>query len=802
MGARPRRTAIRKHASRSLHEALDLWRESALAEFAFEPFAQAEIRRLADLRLAALEERIDADMALGRHADLIGELEALIAGNPHRERLRGQLMLALYRSGRQAEALAAYRDARLALVDELGIEPGAELQTLEKAILIHDPTLSVKPTRQTQPALRLPSPSTPLIGRLRELAEARALLQAHRIVTLVGAGGSGKTRLALAVAAAAAEEFPDGVVWVSLQEVSDPELVLPMIAQAVEATNELAEHLERKRALLVLDNFEQVLSAASGIADLLGAAPEVKVLATSREPLHLSGEHEYPVLPLPESDAVTLFVERALAVAPDFRGGEQVAAICRRLDCRPLAIELAAARTKLLSPDALLGRLGDRLPLLTGGPRDAPARQQTLRSTIDWSHDLLDAKERILFARLAVFVGGCTLEAAENVCGADLDALESLVDKSLVLMEQDRFSMLQTIHQYALERLDKSSEAEKLRQLHAEHFVSAAERGETEAVRTDDRLQGLEFRRLRDQLTADYENVRSALAWAIARGQRELALRLAGAARHLHYQGTLVETRRTLEAALALDGEASAATEAKAHMRAAGLAADAGDYVQCTRHLEESLALSRAAGDLQSAAKTTLLLAHSVRQAGDLTRSRRLHEEALALARELSLSSSLTDALHNLGELERDEGHHKRAAELLDESLQHAERAGNLRQASRIRHGLADLRLEEGDLDHAGALYRESLAHIWLERGELNSIYPLGGLAATAAAAGEIPRAGRLWGAFERFEEARAVRMAPVERTRYQRLLSRVDQAVLADAIAHGRRMTLEEAVEYALAPD
>src|SRR2546425_2907919 len=365
-----------ERASAVLHEALALWRGPALAEFAFEPFAQAEIGRLEDLRLAAVEERIEADLALGRHADLIGELEALIAENPHRERLRGELMLALYRSGRQAEALEAYQAARRALVEELGIDPGSALEQLQRQILNQDPALALEPRPPVLKQTNLPVAPNALIGRERELAEAAALLRRAdvRLLTLVGPGGTGKTRQALQLAADAVEEFDHGVFWVSLATVHDPALVEPTIAQTVGAKDGLAEKLAGKRALLLLDNFEHVAEAALALASLLADAPDVKLLVTSREPLHLAGEREFPVPPLREPEAVALFVERAYTAEPD----DVSADICRRLDCLPLAVELAAARTKVLTPPALLARLERPLPLLTGGPPDAPQPQRTL----------------------------------------------------------------------------------------------------------------------------------------------------------------------------------------------------------------------------------------------------------------------------------------------------------------------------------------------------------------------------------------------------------------------------------------
>src|SRR6266540_2079671 len=473
-----------ERGSRVLQDALELWRGPALAEFAYEPFAKTEIVRLEELRVAALEERIEADLSLGRHADVIGELEALIDANPHGERPREQLMVALYRSGRQAEALEAYRAAR-ARLDELGLEPGERLRQLEKAILTHDAVLTPPPekTRRRAPT-NLPVPATSLVGRKQQLADVTALLTnlGTRLVTLTGAAGSGKTRLALQAAYDLREDFPHGAFFVGLETVRDPDFVVPTIAKALGVTaspgEELAlalrERLAERRLLIVLDNFEQVLDAAPLVAGLL--TTRAAFLVTSRAPLRISAEREYPVPPLTLAEARELFVERARAVVPTFQPSPAVAEVCRRLDCLPLAIELAAARTKILSPAAILPRLDRRLSLLTGGPSDLPTRQRTLRAALDWSYELLTKPERRLFARLAVFAGGFDLAAAEEVAGADLDTLQALIDHGLVRVNGERFSFLDSIHEYAAERLDDRSDTESVRLQHGRYFASLGER--------------------------------------------------------------------------------------------------------------------------------------------------------------------------------------------------------------------------------------------------------------------------------------------------------------------------------------
>jgi predicted ATPase/class 3 adenylate cyclase len=387
----------------------------------------------------------------------------------------------------------------------------------------------------------LPVQPTPFLGRERELAEVIGLVANRevRLLTLTGAGGSGKTRLALQVAAELLERFPDGVWWVPLQAVRDPDLVPTTIAQVVGAGGDLLAHLADKRSLLLLlDNAEQVIEAAPALAGILAACPNLRLLVTSREPLHLSAEHEYVVSPLVDEEAVSFFRVRALAARPDFAPNGEVLEICRRLDNLPLALELAAARVKVLSTAQILSRLGRRLPLLTGGPRDAPERQRTLHATIAWSYELLDGREQDLFAGLSVFEGGWTLEAAEDVCDAGVDELQSLVEKNLVRVQEDRFWMLGTIHDFALEQLDARSHAAELRRRHAEHFLELAERAEPE-LRENRQTDWLAL------LERERDNLRTALAWARDCGEAEIELRLATALRFFwHVRGPVAEARR------------------------------------------------------------------------------------------------------------------------------------------------------------------------------------------------------------------------------------------------------------------
>ena len=461
-------------AAAILGRALALWRGAALSDLSQAGFASVEASRLDEARLDCAEERLAALLELGKHEEVLGEAGRLAAEHPHRERIRAVHMVALYRAGRQVEALEAFRAARKGLLEELGLEPGKNLRAVERAILRQDPALA----QEAEPSASAPAPPEPitvLIGRERELGDLRSLaLRADvRLVTLVGAGGSGKTRLARAVASESRRHFANGVAFVELAALRESALVLPTIAQELGVTEQArASPLRRpsprgSRAASSCsssDNFEQVADAGPELVRLVEAAPRLTVVVTSRRVLHLSGEQVFPVEPLQESDAAALFVARSLAL--DQRStvsadDPDVRELCRRLDGLPLAVELAAARTRSLTPSQVLARLGERLTLLTGGPRDLPARQQTLRDTLDWSVALLSPTERTLLARLSVFPGDMSLAAAIAVAGGDLDTFARLVDDSMLqrnsITDPLRFTMLETVRGFALELLGRGA---------------------------------------------------------------------------------------------------------------------------------------------------------------------------------------------------------------------------------------------------------------------------------------------------------------------------------------------------------
>jgi predicted ATPase/DNA-binding SARP family transcriptional activator len=609
-------------------EALGLWRGDALGEFADVPTAVAAAARLAELRASIVEERFDALLAMGRDVDLVADLDAAISAAPFRERLRGQLMVALYRSGRQADALRVFREARRVLAEELGLEPGTELRRLEAAILRQDETLDrpvagslagrvgtpvVTPTN-LRPAL------TSFVGRQGDIAGIAELLDRHRLVTLVGAGGCGKTRLAAEFAAGRLTEFPDGVWFAALDVLTSGDAVAEAVAEAVglstadaagqpgvsDMQERLRMMLATRTALVVLDNCEHVIDAAAGLAvDLLTSAPRLRLLATSREALRVPGETVWRVPPLSIEDAVTLFTERADAATSNLEHSERdrtvVAKLCERVDGMPLAIELTAARTSAFTVHQLAERLDDRFRLLTAGARTALPRHQTLRAVTDWSYDLLFDDERTAFERLAVFAGGCTLQAAEVICSdrqlppGEVGALIGrLVDKSLVVADgSGRFRLLQTLAEYGRQRLDDRG-GDAVRDRHAAHYA-----GLTELSYVEWRLPGG-----RAQtwwlacLTIELDNLRAALDWSIARGDGHTAQRLAGSMGwYWWHAGRAVEGHRRLEAALGCPQPTPPGTRARAVTWAAWVALAAGDAQAAARHADEAIDVSEAAAD-------------------------------------------------------------------------------------------------------------------------------------------------------------------------------------------------------------
>jgi predicted ATPase/class 3 adenylate cyclase len=653
------------------------------------------------------------------------------------------------------------------------------------------------PPLRTLHRTNLPIQPTVLVGRERELEDAGALLRSHRMVTLTGPGGSGKTRLALQLAAEAVEQFPDGVFWVPLQALRDPALVERAIGASVGVDNGLIEHVADKRLLVLVDNFEQVVEAAPVVSALLAGTPNAKVLATSREPLQVGFEQRYLVEPLPYDDAAALFGERARAVARGFRPTAAVGEICRRLDGLPLAIELAAARVALLDADELLARLDRRLPLLASRSRDAPARQRTLRATIVWSYELLEPDEQELFRRVAVFAGSFSLEAAEAVCEADLDALQSLVLKSLVRRwDSDRLGMLDTIREYALERLDESPEADDVRRRHAEFFLALAGSANLNALRPARGEQR------HDIAIAEQDNIRGALAWALESGSVALGLELATAIDFFWVTHDPREGMGWFQALLERAEAEKVAPRLRADaLRSYGGSTDiAGDYEAAERLWQQSLALFEQLGDEHGRAVLLHRLAIIALRRGDLEHARELTEASHEIHQRTDDRWGHVQTLGTLGAIARDAGDQQSAFELIEQSAAMARDIGVRWWESGMLAELAQLSLSAGRVDEAETHARESLALAEQMHDRSGRVFGVGLLACVAAERGQLERAGRLWGAIE--DEDVVAPLGGWRRHR-QACEARIRETAGPDferGHAEGRALTLDDAVSLALA--
>jgi predicted ATPase/class 3 adenylate cyclase len=700
-------------------------------------------------------------------------------------------------AGHGGQVLLSQATADIAGVDvrDLGLHRLKDLSAPERLFQLGTGDF---PPLKTLRETNLPVPATAFFGREREIDRIAGLLRRPdvRLVTLTGPGGSGKTRLSLQAAAAAADYYDRGVWWVPLASLADPVLVETTAAQALASKDTLPATIGDKRLLLVLDNFEHLLEAAAGVAETIGSCPNLTVLVTSREPLHVDGEWEVAVDPLQERDALELFVQRALAVSSDFSANGEVAEICERLDYLPLAIELAAARVKALAPPVLLERLEQRLPLLTGGSRSAPERQRTLRATIAWSHDLLTLAEQDLFARFAVFAGGCRLEAAEEVCGADVDAIASLVDKSLLRRTGDRYWMLETIREFAAERLEQFEDAEALRGRHTEYFLRLAEEAEPH-------LTGPQQAQWLERLEAEHDNLRlslDSLRYA-GRGAEELVL-VGALMRFWYVRGHLREGRNRCEEALAAHDEQSR-PRLKALFGAGLLAHRLGDYQSAYALMQERLALARRLEDAEGVASSLVGIGLNAHGLGGYEQATAAFTEGAELARAGGYIWVLAVAIGNLADLAQEQGDYAQARALCEESLGLFRELGDERKIVESLVGLGVVASREGRRDEAEALLRESLEYAKTLVDKELAIWCLGELAELALSGGEAERAARLVGAIETLREETGHAPQPDERRVAERtrsaLASELGVEPFAAALGVGREMTFEQTVAFAL---
>jgi predicted ATPase len=763
---------------------------------------------------------------------------------------------------------------------ELGEHRLKDLFRPERVFQLSAPGLPVEfPPLRTLDTYRnnLPLQPTPLVGREKEVSEVCDLLRGTetRLLTLTGPGGTGKTRLALQAAADLLDDFPDGTFFTPLATLTEAGLFLSTVAETlgVRETGEqpldesLKDYLRERRLLLVLDNFEQVLGAAPAVTEMLAGAPELKVLATSRAPLGLYGEHEYAVPPLSVPDvrhlpdfktlsqyeAVRLFIERAKSAKADFEVTDEsapaVAEICVRLDGLPLAIELAAARIKMLPPKAMLQRLTSRLKLLTGGARDLPVRQRTLRGAIEWSHTLLGDGEKTLFARMAVFSGGRTLEAVEAVCDAQGDlpvdtfeGVSSLLDKSLLRQEEGpegepRFVMLETIHEYAREKLQESGEAEEIGHAHTEYFLALAEEAEPELVGTD-QVSWM------DGLEAEHDNLRAALSRSLEAGDSGSALRIGGALwRFWNVRGHFSEGRRWLTAGLSGEGAAPASLRARASLGLGYLELRQGDYPRAVEDLEASHSLYREIGDRRGQAYALCFLGWIALDRNEFDRAEELLEESLALSRAAGTARDVSVSLNALAMLKVYRGDHERATAMQEECLSLAREAGDVQIIAVLTYNLGFTAAMTGEYERAEAFVREA-QELFREVGD-RSMAPLASnrlgflalsqddpdraeelcveairdlqeqaqipgidfaleiLGGVAASRGGIRRAARLWGAVAGYRDATGAPWIPEERAMIEAHIDaarpRLEEATWREEWEKGRSMTLDQAVEYAL---
>ena len=837
-----------------LDEALGLWRGPPYGELRDEEFAVGDAVRLEELRLVAVEERVEARLAVGHHEEEVGLLEALCVEHPLRERLRSQLMVALYRSGRQPEALRAFEAYRRLLAEELGLDPSPELRALEARILGHDPALAPPQGVEGTPAAVV-TPVTSFVGRHAEVADVIRSLADARLLTVTGPGGVGKTRLALQVAAAVAGRFPDGVVVCELAAVSDPDAVVPAIATALgiqrrsdrslEAS--VADVLRTRSMLVVVDNCEHVVDAAAALlSTLVGSCPRITLLATSRERLAIDGEQVWPLAPLSPEAAVELFCDRARAVRPDVdcagHARDDIVEACRRLDGLPLAIELAASQTGAMNPADLVRRLDDRFRLLDRGSRSAPSRHRSLRAVVDWSYERLDPSRRLLFDRLSVFAGSFTLEAAEDVCAGDgvarteIPALVAeLVDGSLVTLvrgtEVARYRLLETLRAYGRERLEREGATHRWQERHADYYVELARRA-------DEGLRGAEEARWMRRLDAEFDDLRAAHLWALAEGDAERAVALSAALHGYAYRSQRPELFTWAERAAGLPGAAghrllpvalgSAASGAlvrgdlagarQLSQHAAEAAAGApeghlallvlgtaalfsGELAAARDHCRQAAELAEAYGEPYLAIVERVTEVLAVAYAGRTAEAIDLAQATLTAARELDCPSATAWGLYALGEVLLDHDP-VRALALLDESGALAAGVGSTFLLGVAGTSATSVRARHEDPETALRRFPE-LIELWERAGNWTQQWTmLRSLVTTLVRLGRDQPAALIYGALEASPTAAPPFGADTERL--AEVLATIEERAghqqLAAWIEQGCRLGDDEVVQLARA--